>query len=269
MKIKDIIPHLDLQEGDVGIEIEMESLSNTAFPMHIKQGLPKSWKAVHDGSLRGNCIEYVLRSPIKIGSVNKSVDSIYKLLADNNIVVQDSIRAGIHVHVNVQQLTQDELFLYAALYYAMEEILVGWCGSNRAGNLFCLRNLDAPGAMPYIGACFQAGRLDRLSSDTIRYASLNMNAVPKYGSVEFRSLKTDPTPDKLKLWAKVLYDLREKSKNYNSVMDFVEEFSMAGPREWCREVLGDFYEQIENQENLEEKVWRGIRNAQEFLFHAT
>lgn len=253
--------------GDVGIEIEMEARPGPEFPSY---NLPTGWVPTHDNSLRGISVEYVLSQPIPIDRVSKAISSLNTTIKEACTRVQPSIRTGVHVHINCQELTMQQLLMYAAVYYSLENVLVDWCGPNRVGNLFCLRAKDAEGVLPHIGSCF-AGKSSYASfgSDSIRYASMNFCAVRKFGSLEFRAMATDPQLKGIEEWAKILIHLREKSKELGSIEELLERFSMATPREWAQECLGDFYEEVRGQKDLEPKIWEGIYCAQDLLFFSS
>lgn len=258
---------LPAKSGDVGIEIEAEARNCNPFPTH---DLPVGWNPTHDNSLRGISIEYVLNQPVKIDKVEDRIMSLQEAIKNNGTKVTYTYRAGVHVHINCQKLTMKQVLVFAALYYSIEEVLVEWCGSDRVGNFFCLRARDAEGVLDYVGSVYGNGQNPtHLANDAIRYAALNFCALPKYGSLEFRSLATTPDFEDIVKWATLLYNLREKSKEFESIPSILERFSMASPTEWLQEVLGDFYEDIKGQKDLELKVWEGIRFAQDLLFFAT
>tara|TARA_R110001632_G_scaffold157853_1_gene276049 strand:- start:675 stop:1478 length:804 start_codon:yes stop_codon:yes gene_type:complete len=255
--------------GDLGIEIELETDSNRELPYSVDSGLPKTWKAEGDGSLRGNSIEYIFRKPLDLKETYIALDDLTKSLKDKKITIRDSIRAGVHVHVNVQDLTPTQVLNFASVYYVLEEVLVDWCGQNRQGNLFCLRNVDAEGSIQFIAKCFKEGRLGNLADNSIRYASLNFCALPKFGSLEFRALKTEPSFDKIKMWSSLLLRLKNKSLEINTITEIMEQFSIVGPKAWAEDILGDFYQEVKDYPEFEQKTWRGLRFAQDLLFFSS
>lgn len=252
-------------EGDVGIEIEAEaSDGSNYFPT---KGLPPIWSATSDGSLRGIAIEYVMKKPCKIDEVGKHLNDLQSAVEANNTHIKYSFRAGTHVHVNCQDLTPQQVVIFAALYYTVENLLVDWCGDDRVGNLFCLRVRDAEAVIPMVGNAFKQRKYGRLADNNLRYASLNFCALVKYGSLEFRAMATEPNFDRIAKWAEVLYHLKIKSKEFDSIQTILEHFSMTDPQSWSKELLGDFYKEVKDQDAFDQKVWEGIRYAQDLMFY--
>lgn len=255
------------KSGDIGLEIEAEAKGPVHFPV---EGLPPGWNATADNSLRGISIEYVLGQPIKISNVGKKIDELVKCLHNYGTEVKYSFRAGVHVHVNCQDLNMRQVLLFAALYYSVENVLIDWCGSDRVGNLFCLRARDAEGVIHMVGNAFAGNSgYGTLGSNHLRYASMNFAALAKYGSLEFRAMPTYPGFEGIEKWAQMLFQLKEKSKEIDSIETLLERFSMASPREWLQEVLGDFYDEVKDQDNIDQKVWEGVYYAQDLLFYIT
>lgn len=253
---------LDRKNGDVGIEIEIESKDNhKEWPAGLKD-----WKLTRDGSLRNNSCEYVLRHPLEIKNAHKAVDDLKKAIEDRGPKPHYSFRAGVHVHVNVQDLKVSELRTFTALYLILEGLLIDYCGEDRVGNFFCLRAEDAEFLVDFVATCFRQDRLYQLHTDAIRYAAINFKALPMYGSVEFRAMATLPDLSKIKEWATLLHNLKLKAKTINNPMNIMEDFSMIGDRVWVSEVLGDSYDLVKDNPNFELRVWTGLRLAQDFLF---
>lgn len=253
------------KDGDIGIEIEMEAANDRPFPI---MDVPHAvyWTSTRDGSLRGNAIEYVLRRPIPIGEVDKALNLLSEGLEKAGIKIRYTFRAGAHVHINVQDMTVEQLRSYTALWMFFEELLVDWCGDDRVGNLFCLRTCDADFLIDEVAEAFVTRDFYRLDSDNIRYASMNFKAIPRYGSVEFRSLATDPKLDRISQWAHVLYHLKKYAMGLDNPMRLFEDFSMRGEREFAQEILEEYYDMVKDNKNFEQQIWTGMRLAQEFTY---
>lgn len=257
------------KKGDVGIEIEVEGNNKDQpyFPS-ASTSLPSMWRAEGDGSLRGNAIEYIFKKPCPVEGVSKHLSDLNGVLLDLGVEVDYSFRAGVHVHVNCLNMTFEEVLVFAALYYALEEVLVEWCGKDRIGNHFCLRVRDAQAVTQMAGNIFRTKNFNNFGDDSFRYASLNFSSLPKYGTLEFRALATYPGFDKIDTWAKLLVRLRDLAREKGSINTLLEEFSMAEYTDWLKEYLGDFYLEIAKQKGLKHKSWLGIRNSQELLLHS-
>src|SRR3546814_18812942 len=87
-------------------------------------------------------------------------------------------------------LTMTQLYSFMTVYLILENVLVGWCGHSRCGNLFCLRASDAEWLLTSIRAAAEGRTFKHsLHSDNLRYASMNVKALGDYGSLEFRAMR--------------------------------------------------------------------------------
>lgn len=247
--------------GDVGIEIEIEG--KRRFPVAISD----YWRAEADGSLRGYSMEYVMRQPAPIGKVGEMLDILKKEIEAAKSLPVYSERAGVHVHVNVQQLTMNQVFCMALTYYCLEHALVKFCGENREGNHFCLRLEDADYVADVLYSAMYHKELGYLNTEDIRYSSLNFCSLFKYGSLEFRSMETQPDFSKIEDWAKILIALRDWAIAIGDATKIPFEISAHGPTGWARGMLGDDLFKLINYPNFDVDVMRCMRPIQH-LFYA-
>lgn len=254
---------LDLRrcKGDVGIEIEVEALRR--LPTMAEDS---EWRSETDGSLRGYSMEYVLRKPCPIGKVEKYIDNLKELIALQGSKPQYSERAGVHVHVNVQEMTTNQVLTMAMVYYCMEASLVRYCGPDREGNHFCLRVQDADYVIDVIEQALRNRNLRYLDSEDIRYASLNFCALFRYGSLEFRAMETNPEFSKIAEWAKMLVAIRDYSLKLNSFEEIPFKISAQGPTGWAKEVLGDELFALINEPDFDQGVMRCMRPIQHLFY---
>jgi hypothetical protein len=252
------IPAARLVKGDVGVEIEVEG-RNLPYPQ-------KYWRREYDGSLRGpENAEYVLATPILINKLETPLKYLDKCYQDSGSEVHDTVRAGVHVHVNVQQLNIIELYNFMTLYLVLEESLVQFCGETRIGNLFCLRSSDAEYLTHRLAQAAQTGGFRALADDNLRYASMNVKALGTYGSLEFRAMRGTRDLDLILTWAKVLVHLREKAKGFDNPTEIVSSFSHGGAEAFMDEMLGEFSGLFKTGD-YERQLHRGVRQAQDIAF---
>lgn len=223
-------------KGDIGIEIEVEGRNLKAIDNEV-------WKSEDDGSLRGNFpdsrCEYILRTPVKIDAVLTAVSGLRAELEVNNALFAFSYRTSVHVHLNVQQLLYHELLSMMYAYYLLEEPLMTFCGKTRKGNNFCLRLADAEGVLDWVTQMFEFGpdSLLNVPGDNARYAAMNIEAIRKYGSVEFRGMQGNMDAGKIDKWCSILVSIREYAKK-KKPKDVYEDFMKNGPAGFAELVLG-------------------------------
>lgn len=244
-------------EGDYGVEIEMEGEN---FP------LVRDWRGEQDHSLRGNSIEYVMNQPLKKQAALLAITNLYKTLDNSGARIKETYRAGVHVHMNVQDFTINELFNFITLYLIMEKPLINFCGEDRVGNHFCLRACDADYIIDMITESLSTRNLKRLNNMDIRYASINLSSLFKYGSVEFRAMRSCATAGPILDWIKILDRIKKSSREYESPMDLMAAFSMKGPNAFAKEVFGDKMNKVCDYDGVTADIIEGMRIAQDVAF---
>lgn len=242
--------------GEVGIEVEVEGNN---LPNEI--GDRVVWKTTQDGSLRGENREFVLRKPIPRDMVGDALDILRRNLENSEVI--ESNRCGVHIHINCQELTLDQVLSFITTYMCFEEVLVKWCGQDRVGNLFCLRVSDAGGIINHIKRMIDTRNIHVVGTDRLRYASINLKALSTYGSLEFRSMRSDLTPGVIEKWAQMLLAIKDYSIQHQA-SEIISEFSVKGPQDFFNDVLGDFRADLNPKE---EDMIIGMRNAQEVAFY--
>ena len=249
-------------DGDIGLEIEVEGAN---LPM--ARG---NWRNEIDGSLRGEeAREYVIKCPTSLPGLANDLNSLSGQFAANKARIDETVRAGVHVHINCQRLTMLELYTYIVVYLILENLLVKWCGESREGNLFCLRASDAEGSVIRL---IQAARRNKdyaemFYDDTIRYSSLNLKALSEYGSLEFRSMRSTKDFMLILKWAAVLLGLREASKKFKSPSDVIESLSINGQEWFLKSTLGGYAAEFApNMQEAHECLWVGMRSAQDVAY---
>lgn len=251
--------HAPYLHKDVGIEIELESYSKP-FPSP-----PVGWLYFGDGSLHADySVEYVTSEPINIEDVDKELDKLKNILDFDNIY--ESIRTGVHVHVNCLDLTIKEVITFILVYLSMERILVKFCGPNRDGNHFCLKSSDAGYLIFTIGKLIESNNLNVVATNDIRYSSINLNSLIKFGTLEFRAMQTYKNLDKIEEWCNILYNIKKYSKGVNNNKEIAESISHMSPGMWVRSVVGEKYYDMIKYEGLDEDVMKDVRNIQEIIY---
>lgn len=260
MILSDIISFRNNVKGDVGLEFEYE-YRRGVDPVIIED---EYWRTTGDGSLR-NGVEYVLSRPIPIDSVEKCVKSFMKGLDKSSI--RPTYRAGTHVHINVRDLTPRQIINYFVLYVIFEQCLIEHFNPQRRNNLFCLTTEVANGYTDIVNEIVRSGNVASFDTDTIRYSSINLKPVRRYGSVEFRALESTTDVDKICGWVRALYQLKEAAKNYDHPVQIMEAVSAGNLEGFTYEVLGRGIGMLVfNVNNSQYKIRTGIINAQDVCY---
>jgi hypothetical protein len=248
--------------GDFGVEIEIEGTPG----IYNDYG---NWQVKHDGSLRGEgAREYVFRQPANLGAAKADIVELYSRIKSAKGRINSSMRAGVHVHVNVQSMTVLELFTFLTAYFCLEGCFNRNFGEEREGNLFCMRISDAEYLNFFIEEFFrsESKNLAKFSTDSIRYSAANLSAIPNYGSVEFRSLQTPVTPEPILEWIDVLHALKTNSVSvYKTPEDILFALSAGGYEEVVRNLLGDHANFVLRIPDAEELILESMRIIQTWV----
>lgn len=257
-----VLGHISLrpvpEDAIVGIEIEMEGRH-----LHI----PNStiWRETTDGSLRspegGMAVEYVLRSPCRIDQVQTRLAQLWRLMAQQEAERAPSLRCGVHIHINCQQMTVLQVVNFIVLYAVFENALLRYCGEERTGNLFCMRMQDAEGLVYSLVDTMRSGSLFPIISDAYRYGAINPAALGRYGSLEFRALPTSPDYHRILAWVEMLLALRSEALSIEFPAQILEGLSGNGVRGTLDRIFGEHAEALVYPD-LDYEAMQNVRRIQ-------
>lgn len=264
MLIKEIIG-LDDVRGEVGIEIEIEGegIPSDDFVRRNTSG----WKAEVDGSLKAaEALEYVLRVPVGYRDVSYHLNQLWDNFRVLESKIFESPKAGVHIHLNVQNFTVVQLTNLATLWFIFEKPLVKFCGPNREGNLFCLRASDASEMIDFFRSVVQKKKFQDFKTDEYRYSSINFKSVADYGSVEFRTMRSTGDMVEILKWIDILYELYEAAKVFNDPRDIISCVSGDGYEDFLKRIFKKTHELIPRGDTFQEDIYEGICNAQDIAY---
>lgn len=195
--------------GMIGLELEVES--NTKLPI-IDTG---TWKTVRDPSLRSAFpFEYTTRSPIPFIGTHRSINNLLSRLNDKEVSdpIANSPTTSWHVHLNALEFTITELMTRLFLYWMIEPLVIKHCGTRREQNTFALQLKDSMYTLTRFDTKFYTDFISNPRdvvrgghySQENRYASQNMSALSKFGSVEYRAMKGTLNEEEIKMWTDLL-----------------------------------------------------------------
>jgi len=253
-------------KGEIGIEVEVEGKQLPIDPELIAA----NWEYHNDGSLRNGGAEYVIRNPVTRANLPAALEALAASLAKAKPVF--TYRTSIHVHINVQHLTLRQWINYIVLYAIFEEALVDVVGPERAGNKFCLRFRDAEEPLNTLRQMLQVDRpriRDWFGGENQKYAGMNLQATPKFGTCEFRSMRGNLDIKFINDWAQLLVHLRDLAERAHYPTDLVLDVSRLGVREFVRQTLpadNSITAAVLKLEGLEHKIMYGARLAQDVAY---
>lgn len=251
-------------KGEVGIEIEMEGKN---FPdanlfFNATEGM---WTGHHDGSLRGSSIEIVLSQPVPRDKVREALVTANKVLTNAGTKVVPSVRTGVHIHINVRHMTEEQVYKFMFCWFLFESVLVRYCGEDRVGNLFCLRGTEAETYMEALEEAVKANDFNILYTDELRYSAMNPKALVEYGSLEFRCLKTPNDILDIEEWVNLLLKVKDFSLTIDDPVEMLDMISRVGGDEIAEDCFGELLPQLPAQDWTTE-MFEGLRQIQPIIF---
>lgn len=193
--------NMALKPGSVAVELEVETQNPT-------EGLSiPGWIRKKEDSLRGFGSEWVSDGPQALFTLKQNLQVLCDTLnGDAYKAERECPRAGLHVHLNVGNLTPRQYWTGVTAYWVVENCLFNTFGYDRKSNLFCLRLKDAEGVLNFVQQDLRHSLpFKYINTDSIRYAGQNLNATPKFGSVEYRGMPSTTDPDQIYKWGSELY----------------------------------------------------------------
>lgn len=253
------IPPNRLTDGELGVEIEVEG-------EHLPTKL-KYWVCTRDGSLNDSGMEYVFVKPLSVATSFMALEELKARYKANESTIHDSVRAGIHVHMNMQKYSIVQLHNIITTYLLFEGLLVNFCGEEREGNLFCLRASDAKSIIHLIrNACKQAS-FRSYGDENFRYASMNLCSLWKFGSLEFRSMRSTPDFESVKNWINLLISVRDFALSFESPDKIIHSLSEGGFHKFAEDCFrGNLHLFNKSEDEITEYITKGVRSVQLVAF---
>ena len=246
--------------GEVGIEVETETTTGYTPPGF------NYWTTHADGSLRHNGVEFVLAQPLDYNSkAYKDALAEFGAFAKTKTWLP-SVYTSVHVHFNQKDRTLVELANFIVLYLLHEEILTRFCGSDRDGNLFCLKTSNAERNVVQIKQLFQ--NIDKfnnvkgffnLNANNLKYAGLNIATLRTFGSLEIRTHGGTTDVELIDKWVGMLHlGIYSKAKTYANPLEILENFRKLGPHEFLEMHFEDYTKYLDTStlaQDYEKTLW--------------
>lgn len=231
----------------IGVEVEVEFLPGVREPENYRE----YWTNHRDGSLR-NGTEYVLSSPMKGNMLSSAIAALFE-----GSVFQRSTTGSTHIHVDMtdESSTYEVVQVMTMLVYVLESAFFAAIDSGREWCGYTNRLMSAPESL--IGRALNAksendyADLVNMCQDSRnigRYYGCNLQALDKYGSIEFRYFPTATSQQELIEWTKLCMNIKKAAVEIGTTEALME--IMESPEAYD-EFIGTYF-----------KEWRDV-----FLVH--
>ena len=257
--------HWPLNDCYVGLEFEWERV--------VRRPTLRWWSWKEDHSLRNDGWELVLSVPLCGGDLDAALDEMDCLRQAEPRLTH---RCGTHVHIDVRDLDLAQLARFILLATATEPVLWAIAGEGREQSAYCTSMTGSTNLSMFVGGLVSSlphpahtqGSTLRNMEGFSRYSSINLNAIPTYGSIEFRHFEGTTDVEYVRLVVKALQKLKKHAMESNwSPAVFPELVSSYGPLGFLLEVFGDVYPSLaehitDSSADFNNKIYTAMRTAQ-------
>lgn len=239
------LPHHLYPPNSVGIELELESSSPVDPYSFVNSNEGIAWMHHEEDSLRHG-FEMVLRKPLKTGEVafKNALSGLQDWLDSNKQSLIISPRTSLHVHVNIQNMTFNQIYNVILHSYLYENILSYRCTANRKGNLFCMRGCDAEAGLFVLTDFIKNGSLtfDHIDVNSFKYGAINLSVIRTRGSIEFRFMDATLNTSEIYSWAAGLAEFVKKSADTDikKTLDLIRSDTF-DPKTEFKKLVGPYY----------------------------
>lgn len=213
----------------LGVEIELENI-----PEEYKENVKGYWQHHKEGSLRNGGAEYTFHKPWAGETVVDAFKSLNQFFVENKLKPDCSVRTSTHIHVNIDNMTEDQFIKMMALYILFERYIFKAYAAQRESSHYCVP-LSQCEELIKILCNFQKSKNWGAFINDIkhygdnRYSALNLLAVTKFSSVEFRHFGGTIDEETLLTYCNLVLALKKYAMEYDkSLEDMLYEVSIKG-----------------------------------------
>ncbi len=260
---------LVLPWGKIGIEVETEGWQGDG-----QETLNRLWTHKEDGSLRNNGREFVTRGAGIVGDdIITAVTSFCKW-AKARKLSEGYPRAGIHVHLDCTDLDieRGELASIVGMYLVVEHALYGYAGMWRRYCGFCDALTDSRINVDVLKQLLKRKHTSRDFNTNVnkfdRYTGLNLQSLGKFGTLEFRHLRTVYDADIILGWINIILQLKKSAQEWNPEQRILKQFSQLGPTGFAKHILGPVWKHLSPYFD-EAQAWAAIDSSMAIMEQET
>lgn len=253
---------IKVQKGLAGIEIETEVKEFTDYPKGflVDGGINarslqvwetptlNDWIGNGDGSLRNFGVEFIFKKPLDYEDTIKALRDFGEKTAEIPFL-EDQPSTSVHVHLNFSTERLLTLANFITVWTLYENVLLDFCGETRRSNLFASGVRTTEGIRENYLKLFSA--IERgfaqgmaFTDGHVKYATLNLAALSKFGSLEVRCFRGTTKVEEIIEWIGILNRLMEFARTPGlTPASFLSSYHDAGP-EMLSNVFGPYSDRL-------------------------
>jgi hypothetical protein len=238
-----------------GVEIELAGI----------HGYPRLlyWDTKTDGSIRGRgAVELTFAVPLGGVDIERALEELAKFL-DTQPSAETNFSCSVHVHLDARDLTPHEVSRLVVCYLVFERGLYRLAGAGRDTSPFCAP-LYSINNFVYDVASDPDGDWVTRTNNFGRYAGLNLAALGRFGSLEFRHMEGTLDTQRITEWINVIGSLKTYARQGGDCYEILLRTS-SNYAELCESIFGK-RAQLFMYPGAEADALKGSRVAQDFLY---
>lgn len=212
-----------MSQRKIGIEIENESLAISHGDVARALRASTSWVVERDGSLRGHEMGWEVKTSgrgLPLDQALLSLNELYPVLRDCSGVW----RAAIHVHVDATNLSWEQRALVLCMAYILDDSMFDLVSPERRESNFCVPLAQKAGqVLESIVSMVDGGEG---TIDYGKYSSVNAGSLLRFGTFEFRHMRTPATDDTISSVTNALYKIAAFAQASHAIVDSARQLAI-------------------------------------------
>ena len=204
----------------IGVEWEVEGWSrNNALSIEGTNLTHKS-----DGTLRNRGREITFNQPLRGQDALDAIDTVYKHGFDK---WELGVLGSTHVHIDVRDLTSNQLYKFLVLAAAYDDHLFDMTNSAyRKGSAYSNQSYDNFCWWGQVNLIRRGINEYRYNSNTaMKYTSINLTSLNSFGSIEFRHSRCIADKELILSFINLLQMLKKEAKGSLSIERLLDKLN--------------------------------------------
>lgn len=254
----------------IGLEVELERCDPFLNEVIALGGL---WSITRDDSLRYNGAEFKFSAPLMgvdlVTAVNELAAAIKKAQDISPLYCDAHERTSLHAHVDIRDFTWEQIQTIVGVFAVVERVLYRYVGKNRHLSVYSVPIYKSMESVRSVLAPSDNIHMVRhILQSQQKYAGLNLQAINKYGSLEFRMHGGTTSADDMLRWVNILQRLVSFSAESGVVTIktlpeyIVQKTSLLS---FAEEVFGVYAPKLLRYKNVESDLREGMLTLEAVL----